>query len=110
MTRPTFLKPDHNNGNRSEAPSARQLRRTCNKELYRTIKRLNQWIPPEKIAEAERLYYKKVVFNLTWIIENGKNRKKLADWWAEAVAPEIAELWNVNEEKLVRAFRSAFGG
>lgn len=110
MSRPSFYKPDHQKGNRSEAPSARQLRRTCDKELYRTVKRLNVWIPPDKMEEANQLYFKKVVLNLTWIVENGKNRKKLADWWEEAVAPEIASMWGVSEDKLARAFRQAFGG
>jgi hypothetical protein len=95
---------------KQELPSARKVRRSCNKELYRTIKKLNKWIPPEKVAEAERLYFTKVVPNLLWIAENGSNRRKLADWWADHVAPELATLWDVEPERLVKAFRDSFGG
>lgn len=93
-----------------KTPSARGIRRSCNKELYRTVKRLNVFIPPEKMQKAERLYFKKVAYNLQWIVDNGNNRKKLADWWAEEVAPEIAEIWEIDQDRLVSAFRSAFGG
>lgn len=93
-----------------KVPSARGIRRSCNKELYRTVKRLNVYIPPEKMREAEQFYFKKVILNLTWIVENGSNRKKLADWWAEEVAPEIAKCWEVDQGKLISAFRLAFGG
>lgn len=91
-------------------PSARQIRRTCNKELYRTIKKLKTWIPPEKLAEAEKIYFKKVILNLIWITENKDNRKKQVDWWEEACCHEIATLWNIPVEKLAKAFRESYGG
>jgi toxin CptA len=91
-------------------PKLRTIRRSCSKELYRTIKRLNKYIEPEKIRAAEELYYKKVGANLLFIAENGSNRKKLSDWWDENVCPEIAELWDVQPRELSRAFRSAFMG
>ncbi|MEI7026932.1 dehydrogenase [Paenibacillus sp. y28] len=91
-------------------PSARKIRRSCNKELYRTIKKLKIWIPPAQVLEAETLYYKKVILNLPWIVENASNRKVLADWWEEQVCPEVAGLWNVEPPVLSAAFRSAFGG
>lgn len=91
-------------------PTARGIRRACNKELYRTIKRLNIWVPPQKLAEAEKLYYHKVIGNLLWIHENGQNRKLLADWFEREVAPDIARLWEVDTGKLAAAFRDAFGG
>lgn len=91
-------------------PNARKVRRACNRELYRTIKRLKIWIPPEQIVKAEELYFKKVLLNLPWIVENGSNRKGLADWWEENVCPEIAPLWNVEPQILAKAFREAFGG
>lgn len=91
-------------------PSLRQIRRTCSKELYRTVKRLKAYIPPEKMAEAQQLYFRKVALNLQYIAENGSNRKLLADWWEENVSGEIAELWAVDRKKLADAFRQAFGG
>ena len=91
-------------------PTARKVRRTCNKELYRTIKRLNIWVPPVQREEAEALYFRKVMLNLLWITENGSNRKLLADWFEQNVAPDIAPLWNVEQAPLSRAFRAAFGG
>lgn len=101
----------HNNKHeKGSLPSARKIRRGCNKELYRTIKRLNTYIPEELIQQGEDLYYKKVIQNLIWIAENQSNRKVLADWWEEAVAGELAQLWNVEESKLVLSFRQAFGG
>jgi hypothetical protein len=98
------------NNNNNELPSARKIKRTCNKELYRTVKRLNTWIPAEQITKAEQFYYRKVILHLQWIAENGKQRKKLADWWEEHCCAEIAELWDVDQEKLAKAFRDAFGG
>ncbi|WP_336784933.1 dehydrogenase [Paenibacillus sp. MMO-177] len=94
----------------SGLPSARKIRRACSNELYRTVKRLKVWIPKEKMEQAEDLYYKKVVMNLIFIAENEKNRKVLSDWWDENVAGDIAELWEVDVEKLRWAFRDAFGG
>jgi len=91
-------------------PSARKIRRACSVELYRTIKRLNRYIPPEKVEEAEKLYFRKVAENLLWIHEHRGNRKKLADWWEENVCPDIAALWDVEPERLGAAFRAAFGG
>ncbi|MNI06170.1 hypothetical protein D3C73_591420 [compost metagenome] len=96
----------HNNS----LPTPRKIRRVCNKELYRAIKRLGVYIPDQRVKEGEDLYFKKVIGNLLWIAENGSNRKLLADWWDEAVSPELAELWEVDREALSRAFRSAFGG
>jgi len=91
-------------------PNLRKIRRACNKELYRTIKRLKIWVPPAKLAEAEELYLKKVVLNLSFIAENGSNRKLLSDWWDDNVCPDIAKLWDVEPAELARAFRDAFGG
>lgn len=93
-----------------ELPNVRTIRRTCNKELYRTIKKLKKWIPPEKVEQAEKLYFKKVAENFVWIHEHAGKRKVLADWWEENVGPEIAELWEVDLSALAKAFRSAFGG
>ncbi|RAV16757.1 dehydrogenase [Paenibacillus contaminans] len=103
----------HNQRNEKHAPAlptARGIRRACNKELYRTIKKLKIWIPPEQLEKAEQLYAKKVLLNLLWIHENGSNRKALADWWDENVCPEISELWNVERDTLGKAFRESFGG
>ena len=91
-------------------PTARKIRRTCSRELYRARKKLNQWIAPELVEEAEKLYFKKVVLNLIWIVENGSNRKLLCDWWDEHVCPEIAELWSIEPNTLAQAFRDSFGG
>lgn len=91
-------------------PTARGIRRTCSRELYRTRKKLNQWIAPELVAEAEKIYFKKVALNLLWIAENSSNRKKLCDWWEEQVCGEIAELWKIEPAVLARAFRESFGG
>jgi len=91
-------------------PTARKIRRACENELYRTAKRLNLWIPKEKIAEAEKAYFRKVILNLQWITENHSNRRLLADWWDENVSDEIALLWDVELDKLRTAFRQSFGG
>jgi hypothetical protein len=99
-----------NDKHRQSFPKPRGIRRACSKELYRTIKRLGEWIPEEKAKEAETLYYKKVILNLPFVVENGQNRKKLSDWWEEEVCPEIASLWGVRPDKLAEAFRDAFGG
>ncbi|MEB3102164.1 dehydrogenase [Ferviditalea candida] len=93
-----------------DVPSAREVRRACNRELFRTMKRLKIWIPPDQIVKAEEIYFHKVIGNLPWIIESRSNRKALSDWWEENVAPEIAELWSVELHELSRAFRDAFGG
>ncbi|RIX53083.1 dehydrogenase [Paenibacillus nanensis] len=91
-------------------PSARKIRRSCSNELYRTAKRLKLWVPKDKMEQAEKLYFQKVVLNLQWIVENQSNRKAQADWWVEAVSAEIAELWEVDRERLSEAFRDAYGG
>lgn len=106
-----ILSMKHNDKHeKGSLPSARKIRRGCNKELYRTIKRLHVYIPEDLVQQGEDLYYKKVIQNLIWIAENQSNRKVLADWWEEAVAGELAQLWNVEENKLVLSFRQAFGG
>lgn len=91
-------------------PTARTIRRACKTELYRTIKRLNVFIPQDKAAQAEKLYFQKVAANLIWIHEHRDNRKQLADWWEAQVCPEIAALWEIEPKRLADAFRSAFGG
>ncbi|MFC5652822.1 dehydrogenase [Paenibacillus solisilvae] len=91
-------------------PSARKIRRSCENELYRTIKRLGVYVPKDRLAQAEKLYFQKVILNLQWIHENYSNRKLLSDWWDENVCAEIAELWEVDHMKLSTAFRDAFGG
>ncbi|EJW19201.1 hypothetical protein PAV_1c01720 [Paenibacillus alvei DSM 29] len=91
-------------------PTARRIRRACNNELYRTIKRMNVWIPEDLVQQGEQLYYRKVIENLIWIHENGANRKKLSDWWDENVSAELAALWNVDQAKLSASFRKSFGG
>ena len=91
-------------------PTPRKIRRSCSKELYRAIKKLDIYISDEKIKEAEELYFKKVIGNLIWIGENHGKRKLLADWWDEHVSAELAELWEVDQRKLQRAFRSSFCG
>lgn len=108
MNRPIHLKKDRER--KREVPSARQLRRSCNKELYRTAKRLNIWLPKEKFEEAEKYYFQQVVLKLPWIIENGNKRKLLCDWFETDVAPQIATIWEVDTKRLADAFRHAFGG
>ncbi len=101
---------DNRREHAQDYPTARKIRRACNRELYRTIKKLKIWLPPESIIQAEDIYYRKVAAHLHWIMENGSNRQALADWWEENVAPEIAEIWNVEPHSLARSFREAFGG
>lgn len=91
-------------------PSPRSVRRACANELYRTVKRLKRHIPAAAVRQAEELYFKKVIGNLTWITENRSNRKLLADWWDEEISADVAELWNVDRTQLSNAFRDAFGG
>lgn len=91
-------------------PSARDVKRTCQKELYRTVKKLNQWIAPDKIKQAENFYFKEVILHLQWIVEHRDNRKKQADWWCEHISPKLAELWGVDQHKLNKAFRDSYGG
>lgn len=91
-------------------PTARTIRRACNNELYRTMKRLKLWVSPDKLAAAEKLYFEKVILNLQWVADNHSNRQLLSDWWDENVSEAIAELWEVDRHQLCQAFRSAFGG
>ena len=91
-------------------PTARKIRRACENELYRTVKRLGMWIPKEQMEKAEKLYFEKVALNLPWIHENYSNRKKLADWWDDNVSAEVADILGVDRGKLCIAFRDAFGG
>ena len=91
-------------------PSPRTIRRACGKELYRTIKRLHRHIPDEAVQEATELYTRRVIGHLEWITLHQSNRKKLADWWDEAICQDIAALWQVDSARLSRAFRDAFGG
>ncbi|MGG1599339.1 dehydrogenase [Paenibacillus naphthalenovorans] len=103
-----------NQGNKmkhnQQLPSARLIRRTCSRELYRARKKMGGYITPHLIKQADELYYKKVLLNLPYIVENGSNRKVLADWFDENVCGEIAALWNVEPGVLGRAFRESFGG
>lgn len=91
-------------------PSVREIRRACSKELYRARKKINRWISPELVDQAEKLYFKKVALNLQFVVENASNRKLLADWFEENVCGEIAALWDVEPEVLAKAFRDSFGG
>lgn len=100
----------HTQKHAAEYPSARNIRRSCSKELYRTAKRLRIWIPKNKMELAEALYYKKVITHLQWIAEHQRNRKAQADWWDEHVSADIAELWEIDRIRLCQAFRDAYGG
>lgn len=91
-------------------PSARQIRRTCSRELYRARKKMGGYITPDLIKQADELYYKKVMLNLPYIAEHGSNRKLLADWFDENVCGDVAALWNVEPNALGKAFRESFGG
>lgn len=91
-------------------PNPRSIRRACGNELYRTVKRLKQYIPAPLMKQAEDLYVRRVIENLVWISENHSNRKLLADWWDDEISEEIATLWNVDRARLMQAFRDAFGG
>jgi len=103
------MKP--NTGRHEEAlPSARGIRRACSRELYRTSKRLNKFIPTELMKQAEELYLKKVMLDLPYIAQNGSNKRLLADWFEEHAAEEIAALWGLEMKQVAHAFRSAFGG
>lgn len=98
-----------NESHNPNMPSARNIRRACANELYRTAKRMKLWVPKDKMDRAAALYYRKVALNIAWITENRDNRKKQADWWYENVSAEIAELWDVDRDKLCEAFRDAYG-
>ncbi len=99
-----------NEKHKQQFPNVRSIRRACNRELYRTVKKLKVRIAPEPMKQAEELYLKKVMLNLPFIMETGSNRKALADWWEQNVSAEIAPLWNVDVNALNRAFRDSFGG
>ncbi|MBH5319157.1 dehydrogenase [Paenibacillus sp. GSMTC-2017] len=94
----------------TDLPSARKIRRSCSNELYRTVKRLKLWVSKEKMDQAETLYFRKVVTNMQWIVDNKSNRRAQAEWWNENVSAEIAELWEVDRIRLCEAFREAYGG
>ncbi|TDF94090.1 dehydrogenase [Paenibacillus piri] len=105
------MNPTNNNVKHNQSlPTARKIRRSCSRELYRARKKLNRWIAPDLVEQADELYFKKVALNLIWIVENASNRKVLSDWWEENVCPEIAELWSVDPATLAKAFRDSFGG
>lgn len=100
----------HTEKHQSNLPSARKIRRACNHELYRAVKRMKVFIPADLLQQGEELYFKKVAGNLIWIHEHSSNRKLLSDWWDDHVSEELAALWSVDREKLCSAFRAAFGG
>lgn len=100
----------HNVKHTAQLPSPRAIRRACGRELYRTLKRLDVFVPQDKIDQAEKLYFEKVIGNLLWIFEHRSDKTRQAEWWAEAVAPDIAALWEVEEARLVRAFKEGFAG
>ena len=102
------LKEYSSEKNKQQAISLRQIRRACHRELLRTVKKLKTHITPELMEQAEQLYLHKVVLNLSWILENGSHRKRLADWWETNVCPDIAALWQVEPAVLAHAFREAF--
>ncbi|MFD2672540.1 dehydrogenase [Marinicrinis sediminis] len=102
--------PSESNRSSPSLPNARSIRRACAKELYRTNKKLGVYIPKDKQEAGLKLYTDQVMQHLAWVVEHRNERRKLADWWAEAVAPELARCWDVNETRLVEAFREAFGG
>lgn len=94
----------------AKLPSPRSIRRACGRELYRTAKRLKVHITTKQMEKAEEIYFNKVIGNLMWIYENRSNRSKQAEWWAIAVAPEVAALWNVDQNELIRAFKDGYYG
>jgi len=98
--------PDH----RPEYPSARKIRRSCQTELYRTIKKMKVWVDPDKVEKANQFYYQKVVQNSVWIHENRANRKKQVEWWESHCCDEMASILEVNREALAIAFRASYIG
>lgn len=92
-----------------ELPTARSIRRTCQTELYRTIKRMKVYIAPDKLKQAEQHYFKKVASNIVWIHENRSNRKKQVEWWEENVLDELVVILEVDREKFAKAFRTSYG-
>ncbi|MGZ9587302.1 dehydrogenase [Paenibacillus marinisediminis] len=103
-----MLKPNERHA--SPLPSVRKIRRSCQNELYRTVKRMKVYISEDLLKQGEQLYTKKVIGNLMWIHENSNNRKLLADWFDEAVSEDLAELWQVDRVQLSGHFRHTFGG
>lgn len=95
---------------RPEYPSARKVRRSCQTELQRTIKRMKIWIPSSKIEQANQFYYQKVVQHSVWIHENRTHRKKQVDWWEENCCDEMAKILDVDRTALAEAFRASYGG
>lgn len=93
-----------------ELPTARSIRRACQTEIYRTIKRMKVYIAPDKLKQAEQLYYKKVASNLVWIHENRSNRKIQVEWWEENVLDDLVAILEVDREKFAHAFRTSYGG
>lgn len=90
--------------------SIREIRRACDRELYRTIKRLKIFLTKDQVEKAHKYYFEKVLLNIQMVAENKDNRKLLSDWWEENVCPEIAVMWDVEPDILADAFRRAFGG
>jgi len=93
-----------------QLPTARKIRRSCQAELYRTIKRLKVYIPPEKVEEAETIYYKKVANHAVWLHEHRSNRKKQVEWWEENVCDDLVAVLEVDRTAFANAFREAYGG
>jgi hypothetical protein len=104
------MNPTNQQKHKPSYPTARKIRRSCSRELYRASKRIGKWIQPDLVDQAEDLYFKKVILNLPWIVEHSSNRKALCDWWDENVRQEVAELWQVEPNILGKAFRESFGG
>ena len=104
MVKPS--KPKHT----QPLPNARSIRRSCEKELYRALKKLKAYVPKEKLKQAENQYFKKVVQHLTWIHEHKNNRKLQLDWWEKNCSLELAQILDINHEKFIEAFRDAYGG
>jgi hypothetical protein len=102
--------PSQPNAAHKKPVSIREIRRACNKELYRTVKRMAFRPTPDQFDQAHMLYFNKVIQNIVFVTEHRDNRKLLSDWWSDHVAPEIAELWGVESEDLCDAFKRAFGG
>lgn len=92
-----------------QLPTARSVRRACQSELYRAIKRMKVWIPEEKLKAAEKLYFKKVAANLVWIHENRSNRRMQIEWWENHVCDELVAILEVDRRRFVEAFKAAYG-
>lgn len=101
---------DRPNGKKQEATSVREIRRSCQRELYRAQKKLKVYLTDEQIKKANQLYLAKVLINLPFIQKNRDNRKLQAEWWEENVCSEIAAIWNVDSSALAQAFYQTFAG